>query len=126
MTKTGVMRMRHAIEYEGPYDENILRVRGGATSYVKRDGSAGHAFRGPKSVDGVKFGMLELPWKEFRIARVMFGSSDIPLVVPIPAKGTGPSGKLLTLAQARRILETARDVNRLSRKELTRILKELR
>jgi hypothetical protein len=115
--------MRHAIEYQGPYDQNILRIRRGANTYVKRDGTRGHRFRGPKAVDGVRFGMLELPWKEFRIARVMFGDLDVPLDVPIPARGTGPSGTLLTPPQAVRLLTTARDVNRRRRRELTKILR---
>lgn len=113
--------MRHSIEYQGPYEKNIDRVRNGARTYVKRDGSEAE-FRGPADIDGVRFGLLQKAQAAgFVIARVQFGSIDLPLKRPIESGGIGPMGKRLTKAGALTLLDEARKSNPHLRADLDRI-----
>lgn len=102
--------MRHALEYQGRFALNIDRVRAGARKYLHDDGTE-RDFRGPKDVDGIRFGVLEKPDKEFVIARIQATGHDIPLDNPISSDGTGPNGTLLSRAGAMALLEGAQEHN---------------
>jgi len=113
--------VRHSIEYQGPYEPNIDRVRNGARTYLKRDGSEAE-FRGPADIDGVHFGLLQkAEGAGFVIARLQFGSIDLPLKKPIESAGIGPMGKRLTRAGALTLLAQARKSNPHLRADLDRI-----
>jgi len=113
--------MRHAIEYQGPYDQNIERIRNGARTYLKRDGSEAE-FGGPSGVDGVRFGLLQKAGGAgFVIARVQFGTLDIPLKRPIDSAGIGPRGKLLTKPGTVALIERAKKANPDRRADLDRV-----
>jgi len=114
--------MRHAIEYQGSYEKNIERIRNGARTYLRRDGSEGE-FGGPSGVDGVRFGLLQkAAGAGFLIARVQFGTLDIPLKRPIKSAGIGPRGKRLTKPGALALLKQAKRANPDRRSDLDRVM----
>lgn len=113
--------MRHSIEYQGPYELNLDRVRKGARTYLKRDGSEAE-FRGPAGINGLRFGLLQKAGGGgFVIARIQFGSIDLPLKRPIESAGIGPMGKRLTKVGALTLLDDARKSNPHLRAKLKRI-----
>jgi hypothetical protein len=117
--------VRHVIQYQGPYNENIDRVRGGAQTYLKKDGSEA-SFRGPKDATGVRFGLLQKQGDEgFVVARIQFGSVDRPLGHPIESEGIGPNGKLLSKAGALSLLRRAVVANPRLSADITRVIRSV-
>lgn len=114
--------MRHAIQYQGPYNKNIDRVRNGAHTYLRKDGSEAN-FRGAKNADGVRFGLPEKHGDEgFVVARIEFGSADILLDRPIELDGIGPNGKLLSKTGALSLLQRATIANPARSTDISRVI----
>jgi hypothetical protein len=117
--------VRHVIQYQGPYNENIDRIRNGAQTYLKRDGSEA-SFRGPKDSTGVRFGLLQKHGDEgFVIARIQFASVDIPLDHPIESEGIGPNGKILSRASALSLLQRATVANPELSADIARLIRSV-
>jgi hypothetical protein len=64
--------MIHSIGYLGPYDTNIGRIASNSDQYLRKDGTAGDIDAWPDAVDGIFFGYLEKPGREFFAVRATY------------------------------------------------------
>lgn len=91
--------MTHAIRYQGRFEPNFSRLRPGTSDYIRPDGSIGTLRDWPKSANGIRFGYMELPEKEFVAVRVQFAELDLVPQVPVKlnrarhlgGRGLGPN-----------------------------------
>src|SRR5713226_8886514 len=87
--------MIHSIGYHGPFDPNFKRLKPGVTSYERRDQSRKKIPKPSRRVDGVRFGYMEKPLKEFVAVRAQFAGIDVILrrELDLPPRGRRMAGK---------------------------------
>lgn len=75
--------MIHSIGYLGPYDPNIGRLASDSTQYLRYDNTVGDIDEPSDNVDGVFFGYLEKPGREFFAVRARYLDVVVNLDDPI-------------------------------------------
>ena len=75
--------MRHALMYQGSFEENHASLAPGTSTFRGTDGTARALPDWPKEVDGVRIGYMEKAGKRFVAVRVQFDGHDIVLDTPV-------------------------------------------
>ena len=75
--------MRHALMYQGSYEQNHEGLKPGMHTFRGTDGVERTIPDWPKDVDGVRVGYMEKSGKKFVAVRVQFQDHDIVLHSPV-------------------------------------------
>jgi hypothetical protein len=75
--------MIHSIGYLGPYDPNIGRLVLNSNQYVRYDGTTGNIDEPSDKADGIFFGYLEKPKRQFFAVRANFREHRVNLENPV-------------------------------------------
>jgi len=75
--------MRHALMYQGSYEQNHDNLKPGTRTFRGTDGIERPIPEWPKDVDGVRVGYMEKTGKKFVAVRVQFQGDDIVLSSPV-------------------------------------------
>lgn len=121
--------MIHSIGYLGPYDPNIGRITLNSTDYVRYDGTTAKIDEPSRKVDGIFFGYLEKPNREFFAVRASFHGSCVNLENPVhidpsrhtDAKRFGPKPSQFGNESAANLLNDLIAANASQVTELTKI-----
>ena len=84
--------MRHAIRYEGSFEQNFATRSRGAGEYVGQDGARHAVTPWPNQADGLRFGFMEQRGKKFFAVCVAYGDDEVVLQHPVrlePARHLG-------------------------------------
>jgi hypothetical protein len=110
--RKGLGKMRHAIGYHSPFEENFASLRPGVHSYRRRDGVERPLPKWPARVDGVRFGFMQ-KGRQFVAVRASRGQLDVVLKTPVSlrrakhtdGKGLGPTPTTFGDEAALRLLD---------------------
>ncbi len=116
--KKGPRKMRHAIGYHGPFQENFPFLQVGVQSYRGRDGRERPLPKWPAGVDGVRFGFMQ-KGRQFVAVRASRGQVDVVLKNPVSlrrarhtdGKGVGPTPTTFGDEAALRLLDAMVTLN---------------
>jgi hypothetical protein len=75
--------MRHALMYQGSFEDNYPSLRPGKTTYHSTDGLERELPAWPTGADGVRIGYMERHGKKFVAVRLQFEEHDIVLQDPL-------------------------------------------
>ena len=75
--------MRHALMYQGSYEQNHDTLKPGTHTFRGTDGVERPIPDWPKDVDGVRVGYMEKTGKKFVAVRVQFQDHDVVLQSPV-------------------------------------------
>ena len=75
--------MRHALMYQGSYEQNHDDLKPGTHTFRSTDGSERKIPDWPKEVDGVRVGYMEKTGKKFVAVRVQFQDQEVILHSPV-------------------------------------------
>ena len=107
--------MTHQIIYCGAFDRNFTTFSGNASKYKDADGETVAISDPGERVDGIVFGYMEKPDKQFVAVRANDLKFKKPLLLDrqrhMGGKGFGPIGSLLGDSSARQLLEDAAALN---------------
>jgi hypothetical protein len=87
--------LKHGIAYHGGFETNFSKLLSGATSYCTRECVTRPLPEWPASIDGVRFGYMEQPDKEFVAVRATLTDWDVVVrhaVVLVPSRHTDGKG----------------------------------
>jgi hypothetical protein len=75
--------MRHALMYQGSFEENHASLAPGTNTFRGTDGTARDLPAWPNEADGLRIGYMEKAGKRFVAVRVQFEGQDIVLDTPV-------------------------------------------
>ena len=121
--------MIHSIGYLGPYDTNIGRLAINSTEYVRYNGTMGNIDEPADKVNGIFFGYLEKPKRQFFAVRASFLEHRVNLANPVhldptkhtDGKGFGPKPPQFGDVSATNLLKDMIAANPCQVAELTKI-----
>lgn len=92
--------MRHALMYQGSFEQNYSSLHPGATSFIATDGSVRPLPRWPADANGIRVGFMEKTGKRFVAVRLQFEDHDVVLRTPVVIDQTRHMGNRRFAADA--------------------------
>jgi hypothetical protein len=122
--------MKHALMYQGSYEDNYPVLRPGAQTFRGTDGSERELPEWPDDVDGVRVGYMEKSGKRFVGVRLQFEEHDVVLQTPVvldPIRHLGsrrfsPEPTVITDDLASALLDDVIECNKEQTDELARLI----
>ena len=74
--------MRHGFQYLGWFDRSFEKLRPGASTYWRKDGTSGLVDEAPDDLDGIYFGFMQAAAGYFAV-RVLYDSYDVVVTDPV-------------------------------------------